>query len=355
VVERLSMLGSQPHIRSAAQSGLFLIATVTVLYVAREVFVPLAFALMLYFSLRPLVRVLGKLLIPKSIASGIVLAGLLAIVAVGVAELGVPATQWAQRLPQALAQLEQKSRILRRPVERVSELADKVERVTEVKRDDRVRHVALERPSLFDNVVTQAAEVAGGLVVMLIAAYFLLIDGDALLGKMFRLLPDVSRQRAGEVINEIERRMGQYLVTISLINAALGVALGIALELLGMPNPWLWAAMAAIVNYVPYLGAGCGILIVALASLLTFPNVTDALMPPLAYLGLSAIEGNVLNPLILGRAFKISPLVVFVWLVFWSWLWSVPGAIVAVPLLMLLKITCEQNPTLAPVAALMRR
>jgi predicted PurR-regulated permease PerM len=357
VVERLSdMLGKRPHLRSLALTGLFLIAVFGVLYVARAVFIPLAFALMLYFLLRPTVRILGRLLIPRAIGSALVLGGLLALFGLAVVELGAPATQWAERLPAALRQLEKKSEVLRKPVARVSELAERVERVTTVNRDDKSRQVAIERPPLFDVIIERAAGLVTELFVMLIAAYFLLIDGDALLGRLFRWLPDVSeRERAGAVINEVERRMSQYLRTVTLINVMLGVALGALLSAVHMPNPWLWAVMATVLNYVPYLGAAIGIVTVALASVVTFPSLSDALLPPLTYLGLATIEGNVLSPLILGRAFEISPLVVFVWLVFWGWLWSVPGAIVAVPLLMLLKITCEQSPTLRPIADLMRR
>ena len=239
-------------------------------------------------------------------------------------------------------------------MERASQFADKVERATDVGRDER-REVALDKPGLFHNVLEGTTEFIAQLFVMLFAAYFLLIDGDALLGRLFRLLPDTpDRERAGSVINVIERRMGQYLRTVTLINLGLAV-LGAALHALGMPNPWLWAGLAAILNYVPYLGPGVGIVTVGLASFLTFRDTSTAILPPLVYLGLATIEGNVLTPMILGRAFHISPLVVFVWLVFWGWLWSVPGAIISVPLLMLIKITCEQTPTLGPMAALMRR
>jgi predicted PurR-regulated permease PerM len=194
------------------------------------------------------------------------------------------------------------------------------------------------------------------LLVTLFAAYFLLLDGDTLLERLFRLLPGTpDRHRVGSMINEIEARMGQYLRTVTAINVGLALALGAVLHALGMPNPWLWAGLAGILNYVPYLGAGVGIVTVGLASFATFRDTSAAILPPLVYLGLATIEGNILTPLVLGRAFKISPLVVFVWLVFWGWLWSIPGAIVAVPLLMLIKITCEQSPSLVPIAALMRR
>ena len=356
LADRVSkLIGARLELEGIALGGLFLIAAGTVLYVARSVFLPLAFALMLYFLLRPAVRGLAALHIPRAISSAIVLGGLVAGLGYAAVQLAQPAVQWAERLPQTVQALEHKTQRLRRPVERASQFADKVERATEVGRGER-REVAVDEPTLFDIVLSGATELAAELLVMLFAAYFLLLDGDALLGRLFGLLPSApNRMRAGSVINEIERRMGQYLRTVTVINLGLALALGTALHALGMPNPWLWAGLAAILNYVPYLGAGVGIVTVGLASFATFPDTSSAILPPLVYLGLATIEGNVLTPMILGRAFQISPLVVFVWLVFWGWLWSVPGAIVAVPLLMLIKITCEQSPALAPVAALMRR
>lgn len=356
LVERLSeTLDHNPRWRSLAQTGLFLIAFITVLHVARSIAIPLTFALMLYFLLRPAVRHLGRYRIPKPLGSALILLLLMALGALAVRELITPATEWAGRLPQAVRQLERRVQVLRRPVERATELAEKVERVTDVGRAPGTREVTLERPGLLDSAVAAVVELAAELFVTLFAAYFLLLDGDTLLARLFRLVPDVrDRARAGTVINEVERRMSQYLRTVTVINIGLGVVLGAALSLVGMPNPWLWGGMAAMLNYVPYLGSGAGIVIVGLASFSSFRDTSEALLPPLVYLGVTAVEGNLLTPWILGRAFQISPLVVFVWLVFWAWLWSVPGAIVAVPLLMLIKITCEQSATLRPIAALMR-
>jgi predicted PurR-regulated permease PerM len=357
LADRVSdLFGARPDLRSISLAGLFLIAAGVVLYFARSVFVPLTFALMFYFLLRPIVRGLSVVMVPRAVGSALVLGGLLAALGYAGMQLAEPAANWAQRLPQAAQTLERKVENLRRPMQRASQLADKVERATDVGRDENVREVALDKPGLFHSLLEGTTEFIAQLLVMLFAAYFLLIDGDALLDRLFRLLPETpDRERAGSVVNVIERRMGQYLRTVTLINLGLGVALGIGLQLLGMPNPWLWAGLAAVLNYVPYLGPGVGIVTVGLASFLTFRETSTAIMPPLVYLGLATIEGNVLTPMILGRAFHISPLVVFVWLVFWGWLWSVPGAIISAPLLMLIKITCEQSPALAPIAALMRR
>ena len=347
-------MGLRLGFEAIALSGLFLIAAGAVLYLARSVFVPLAFALMLYFLLRPAVRGFSAAFVPKPIGSAIVLGSLIAGFGYAAVQLATPATQWAERLPQTAQLLERKSQSLRRPVERASQFASQVERATEVGRGDR-REVAVDKPTLFDNLLEGATELAAELLVMLFAAD-LLLDGDALLGRLFLPVAGYSRSQPSRIGDQRDRAAyGAIPAHREHHQSGTGRGIGRCVARARMPNPWLWAMLAGVLNDVPYLGAGVGIITVGLASFATFGDTSTALLAPLVYLGLATIEGNLLTPMILGRAFQISPLVVFVWLVFFGWLWSVPGAIVAVPLLMLIKITCEQSPTLEPVAALMRR
>jgi predicted PurR-regulated permease PerM len=354
--ERISeALNIKRHVGRFPEWGVFSIILLAALYIARAVIIPFVFALMLYFLLRPVMRGLKVLHIPRAIAGILVLGTVIGAIGFAAVRLSGPAAEWAERLPQSVRMLERKSEALRKPVAKASEIAGKVERVADVGRDEQIREVAVVKPTLFDSLIEGAAAFTTEFLVMLVTAYFLLMDGDALLGRLVRLLPDMrDRARAGLLMTEVERRMSQYMLTVTLINTVLGAALGSVLQLLGMPNPLLWGIMAGVLTYVPYVGPAIGIGVVALASFVTFPTASAAIGPPIAYLILSTIEGNFVTPVILGRAFKISPLVVFVWVIFWAWLWSVPGAIVAVPLLMLIKIVCEQSPALAPVAALMK-
>jgi predicted PurR-regulated permease PerM len=356
IPERLSQAVAQrPHLRTLAEVGLFLIALLVALYVARDLIVPLVFALMLYFLLRSSVRLLTRLRLPRAVGSAVVLLGVVVLLGAAVFELSTPASNWAERLPVAVRQLEFKSRAFKAPVEKASRIADKVERFTEIGRSGDVPQVAIVKPGLFDALLESTFALLGQALITLIAAFFLLLDGDTLLASLFRMLPDLSgRERASAVINQVEQRMGQYLRTVTCINLGLGLCLGGVLQALGMPNPWLWAGMASILNYVPYLGAAVGMVVVGLVSFVSFDKASSAILPPLSYLALTSVEGNVLTPLVLGRTFRISPLVVFVWLTFWAWLWSIPGAILAVPMLMLINIICEQSPTLSQISKLIR-
>ena len=359
LVNRLSgTMHERPELRTLALAGLFIIAVFVVLYIARSVFIPLTLALMLSFLLRPVVKGLRRLYIPSPVGAGLVVVLLVGAGGYGVARLAGPATEWTERLPKALVTLERKVRPLRREVEDVSEIAEKVERITQVEKGKKktVRTVEVDKPSLLESALSTVGALAGGAVVMLIALYFMLIWGDTLIRKLIAFVPDLSGQaRTTRVMERIERDMSGYLGTVSAINLLLGVAVGATMHLLGMPNPVLWGVLAGLVNFVPYIGSLVGVAAVALAAVVTFNQLTDALVPPAVYLVITALEGQVITPLVIGRTFRVSPLVVFIWLVFWAWLWGVAGAIVAVPMLVFLKITCEQSEALAPIADLLRR
>jgi predicted PurR-regulated permease PerM len=356
-----SKLGEQlaralpPPVRNFALVGLFLIALGAVLYLARVVFIPLTFALMLSFLLSPVVSWLERRRLPRAVGAAIVVTLLLGGGTFAGVELANPAADWIARSPRVLQTLERKVRPWRRPVKNVSELAQRVERMTQVEERKGPQEVTLEKPSILSSALdTVWAVVAGGLV-SLFALYFTLLTGDVLLARVIAWVPDLNQKRTAEVIVSIQQGMSRYLRTVFAINFGVGVFVAVAMLVLGMPNPFLWGALALIVNFVPYVGPLVGILTVGAVALASFDDTTAAMLPPLVYLGMASVEGNVITPLILGRTCELDPLVIFVWLLFWGWLWGIPGAIVAVPLLMLIKLMCERSEVLEPVAALISR
>lgn len=344
----------QPSARSLASVGLFLIAAGGVLYLARVVFIPLTFALMLSFLLSPLVSWLERFRMPRALGAALVALALLGGVGFAVVELAEPAADWIGRSPSVLQGLERKVRPWRRPVKNVSELAERVERITQVDARKAPQEVTLEKPGMLNTALDTVWAVGAGGLVTLFALYFTLLTGDVLLGRLIAWVPDLSSQRrTAEVLTSIQKGMSRYLRTVFLINLCVGILVAGGMYVLHMPNPLLWGALALIVNFVPYVGPFVGILTVGAVALATFDSPTAALLPPLFYLVLASIEGNVITPLILGRTCELDPLMIFVWLLFWGWLWGVPGAIVAVPMLMLIRLTCERSVLLQPVAALL--
>jgi predicted PurR-regulated permease PerM len=185
---------------------------------------------------------------------------------------------------------------------------------------------------------------------MFILLYFLLVSGDLFLRKLVRVTPTLAgKRKAVEVAHRVQGDLARYLATITAINVGLGVAGGLAMALLGMPNPALWGAMAALFNFVPYVGAVVGTGIVGVVAALTFGDGPRWLAAPLVYFALTGLEGYLVTPMILGQRLRLNPVAILLGLLFWGWLWGIAGAFLAVPLLVALKILSENLPRLEPV------
>jgi predicted PurR-regulated permease PerM len=147
-------------------------------------------------------------------------------------------------------------------------------------------------------------------------------------------------------VRSIEGQLSSYISTISMINVVFGAAVAGVMALIGVENPILLGCLAAALNFLPFLGALTMIICLAATSLLQHDGFSGALLPPVAYLILHLIESWVVSPLLLGKRFTLNPVILFIWLLLWTWLWGIPGALLAVPLLVTLKIVCENIPTL---------
>ena len=135
--------------------------------------------------------------------------------------------------------------------------------------------------------------------------------------------------------------ISRYLLTIAAINAGLGVAVGFAMWALGMPTPLLWGVMAGLLNFLPYIGSVIGIAVVGMVALVHFPTIGAAILVPLAYFACTAVEGQFVTPTIVGRRLRLNTAAVFIAVAFWSFLWSIPGALMAVPILVVVKVLCD--------------
>lgn len=357
---RLLELFSGPvDVRSIALSGIFVLLVFYTLYFARGFFLPVVLALLLTFLLAPLVRGLTRLRIPGTIAAAIVILTLLGGTVYAVYSLSGPAADWIERAPQGMRRVERRIRDIQRPVEEVRQAAEQVEeRVEEIAGGtrQRPREVQVEGRTLTSIVLGQTQAFLAGAVVMVILLYFLLASGDLFLRKLVRVLPRLSDKKAAiEIARATEDHISKYLTTVTLINVGLGVAVGIAMRLAGMPNPVLWGVAAGLLNFVPYLGPLVAAGMIALVSLLTFEEVGRALVAPGLYLGLNALEGYLFTPLLLGRRLLLNPVMIFLGIIFWGWLWGIPGALLAVPILATFKIFCDHIEPLAPIGEFLGR
>jgi predicted PurR-regulated permease PerM len=188
----------------------------------------------------------------------------------------------------------------------------------------------------------------------LVLLYLLLASGDLFLQKLVRVMPTMSdKKRAVEISHEIQQQISNYLFSVSLINTGLGIIVGGGLYWLGVPNAAMWGVLIALLNFIPYFGPFAGISLLAVVGLLTFDTLWKGLLPPAWYLLLHLLEANFITPVLLGRRFTLNPVVIFVSLMFWTWLWGVPGALLSVPILVSIKVICERVPSMSHISELL--
>ena len=345
------------EIRSPALTGLLVLAVFYTIYFTRTVLLPLVLALLLSYLLAPVVRALARIRVPPLVGSATVL---LAMVVVGVflgSMLVDPAAAWIEKAPSSVQQLQQKLLPLKKPIERVTQATGEIEKMVKPGGTEKPKTVEVSRGHFLEQVFGQTSGLVAHLLTMLILLYFLLAYDGLFFGKLIKVVPRFSdKKRAAAIMHEVETSISRYLVTITLINAGLGFAVGLAMLFLGLPNPILWGAAAMVLNFVPYLGAFVGIVSVMLTALLTFDSVGYALACPGAYLVIASLEGSFITPMFLGRSMTLNPVVILIALIFWGWLWGIAGMILAVPILAVLDILCEHIPDpLAPIGEFLRR
>ena len=174
--------------------------------------------------------------------------------------------------------------------------------------------------------------------------------------KLVHVLPTLhDKKRAVEISHGIQQNISNYLFSVSLINIGLGIVVSGGLCFIGVPNATMWGMLAAVLNFVPYFGPVVGVLLLATVGLLTFDTLWQGLLPAAWYLLLHLLEANLLTPVLLGRRFTLNPVVVFVSLMFWTWLWGVPGALLSVPILVSIKVICDRIPSRSQACELLTR
>jgi predicted PurR-regulated permease PerM len=345
-----TMQSGHLDMRSLILTGLFILSVMYTLYLARAIFIPISFAILLNLLLAPIVNFLRRLHIREEIGAAMVLVLFLAFLSASVYHFYQPTTDWIERAPQAFRKIEDKLRVIKEPIEKVGEATKSVEQITEVEAKTGNNTIQVKKPGLFNNLIYQTWEFLFGLATMLILLYFLLASGDLFLRKVINVLPKLeNKKQAVEIARHIKSDISTYLYTIVTINICLGALVGGAMYLLDMPTPFLWGVMAGLLNFILYLGPIVGITIVALVSAITFDTPSQIILPPLAYIIIDGLEGNFITPMIVGKRLLINPVVIFLALLFWGWLWGIPGALIAVPIVVIFKIICDNVKSLAAI------
>jgi len=327
--------------------GLFVLAVLGFLYFAQQLVVPIVLAVLLNFLLSPFVRAAQRCCVPRPVSGVVLVCSLGAAVLLGVYALSQPASRFIEDLPNELRILDQRLEGVSGSLEQLTETAREVEEVTI---GDEEAAAAPARPGVVQMAFGYAQSLGIGALAAVILLLFLLCSGEIFLHKLVRVLPTLHDKRlAVEIFRQIEREVSHYLLTITLINAALGATAGLLLWLVGTPTPALWGAMVGVLNFIPYLGPGMAMVVLAFVGLTSFDSLMMAAVPPLIVLGLNIVEANIFTPLALGKRLDLNPVMIFLALSFWGFLWGIPGMVLAVPLLVMLKIVSDHIEPLAPL------
>ena len=213
------------------------------------------------------------------------------------------------------------------------------------------QEVRVVRPALTVTLLLGSPQVIGAGFSVAILLFFLLASGDVFLRKLVTVIPTFrDKKRAVDITRQIEADISFYLLSFTSVNVGLGIAMAIATGLLGMPNPLLWGAVVAILNFVPYVGAVTSMIILGLVGVQSFDSLGLALAAPVILLVLVGLTAEVVTPMVLGRGLLLNPVAIFIAIMLWGWLWGLAGVLLAVPMLASFKIICERVEPLNGVA-----
>lgn len=327
--------------RTIFLGGLFILTLLAALYVASPIVLPVVLAIVLKLLLQPLVRLTDRAGAPRALGALLAIVLLVAALAALISGVTGPATSWAGKLPDAIPQIQQKLAFLSRPIGSFQWMIGQLQSMPGMGGglpEAPSGHSFNVMGALFNGTTT----VAAGMFTTLIVLFYLLVSGETFLRRLVEILPSFAEKRqAVELTLDIERNISAYLITVTLINFVVGVLTLSVMWVTGVANPLLWGVIAFVVNFVPILGPMVAMVIFLMAGVLSLGVTWWALLPAGLYFLIHVVEGELVTPMLLARRFTINPVAVILALLFWYWMWGVSGAILAVPMLAITKIVCD--------------
>jgi predicted PurR-regulated permease PerM len=308
-----------------ATFGIFLILLGVLLHLGRTILLPIVAAGVVALTLSPLVKAAQRRGIPPWVTAILIVILSIGFLSLALTAAAGPVSEWVGRAPEIWSQIKEKFAVLEQPLAAARQL-----------------HAALfgnsagsdiSAPNVVLPVVAFLTPAAGELLLFFGALFFLLAGQLELRARFVALFSErESKLLFLRIMNDIEKNLTGYLVLVSIINAGLGVIVGIGALLLGFPNPAIFGLLAAVLNYIPYVGPAVMVVILFGVGLVTFPSLSHALLAPLGFVALTTCEGHFITPTIVGRRITLNPLLVFLALAFWTWLWGPVGSFLAAPL-----------------------
>ncbi|HET6525885.1 AI-2E family transporter [Sphingopyxis sp.] len=312
-----------------------------------EFFLPLTAAIVIAIALVPLLEWLERRGLPSALAAFLALATFLAIINAALAIIVVPATGWFARIPESIPRIQSNLAPLIDFYSTLQRFVDRTLMSVASGTEATAQAVAATAPtSVVDYFISSAPSAAIQLFFAVLVIFFFLAGWTRLRkGTIRRRGSFDGAMQTARVIQNVVDATADYLATITMINAILGLSVALLLWALGMPSPFMWGGIVSICNFVPYLGPIVAAVLLGFGGLMTFDAVGLALLPALIFIGVHLVEANLITPLVLGKRLTINPLLILVSLSFWGWVWGTPGALLAVPLLLILQTVLASTGT----------
>ena len=354
------MANEQSGRASAAVKVIAAIACVAALALGREFFIPIALALCFHALLSPVVRGFQRLRLPAPAGAAIVVLGGLALLVVGGWALSGPVGTWVNKAPASIATARAKIRTIGRPLDRLNDAA----------MGQRPAAPAASAaapppppapstggpavPSLFAQLLGKTTALVAGLLEVIVLLYLMLAAGDMLFRKLVKIVPAPDDKRtANDILHETESIVARYLLITALINVGQGIAVGLAMWAIGMPDPLIWGLATFVLEFIPYLGGAINVGLLLIAGFTAFSRMGEVLLAPAIYLIITTLQNNIVSPYAYGTRLKLNPLAVMICVLFWWFIWGIPGAFLAIPIAAWLKVLGDQVPRLSALGELL--
>jgi predicted PurR-regulated permease PerM len=331
--------------------AIFLILLTAALRFGAGLLLPIAIAALFTLLLDPAVRALRRLGLPTGVGAALVVFGTLGALVGGGSLLAGPAAEWVEAAPKTMEQIQRKVRRLLRPIQQT---AEQVDRAAESAVQESTPTVQLKAPGVLQRVTGSTVNFVATAITVVFLSYFLL----ATLPVFRRKLAHLIGNRAGarnmeEVLTEIEVQMSRYVMINTLTSLGVGLATWGFLAIAGLPNALLWGVVAFLLNFIPYAGALVTVVLVGAAGLVAFDSTGQVLLVIGGCAAINMIEGNLVTPQLLGKHLPLNPVAIFVSLLYWGWVWGPAGALLAVPITVMLRVLFSRIEALRPVAIML--
>ena len=311
----------------AATIGIFLLLLGAFLYIGHAFILPVLAAAIVALTLAPLIKLAKDRGIPTWISGLLILLVSLGALSLITTVLAGPVSEWIGRAPEIGATIKQKLTVLDQPLASLRELE------TSLFGDNGAFRVSEPASTFVLPVVAFLTPAAGELLLFFATLLFFVVGQIELRNHVVSMFGNRdAKLRFLKIMRDIERNLAGYLTVVTIVNAGLGVIVAIGAWVLGFPNPLIFGLLAALLNYVPYVGPAVMVIVLLGVGLVTFSSLGHAFIAPIGFIALTTTEGHFITPTIIGRRLTLNPLLVFLALAFWTWMWGPIGAVLAVPL-----------------------